>query len=458
MAQQQSSKIRKFKKIHVNLGTVVFGLVFVYLFFIVLLYFTRNRVSIYEVTTGEIVENQTYTGLVLREEKVFYTNEGGNLSYIAHEGSKVSGRTAVYSVTQGESLAESIRNNLDASHSLEEEDYETLYNDVNSFASGYTTDSFDDVYSFKSTFTSSVLNALQSDSYMEDASLVTQFGIHNAEDTGVIVYNMDGLESVTADTFQPDMLLRNKYPSEDFKERETISSGDAVYKLITDEPWEIIIRIDDSQKKKYEDDDYVEVRFLKDYTSTWAQIQKFEVDGDSFCRLKFSNSMVRFATDRYLDIEVLLDSTSGLKVPNSAIVEKEFYTVPIEFIYRDEVENKMGIFLYKEGKNGSSTETYQEITPYNITEEEAFLDISSIKEGTTIVKQGTSDLYTIQKIGKLVGVYNVNKGYADFNLVTVEYQNDDYSIVKANESYGLTQYDRIVLDGSSVNDEETIYQ
>lgn len=458
MAQKQPSKIRKFKKVHVNLGTVIFGLVFVYLFFIVLMYFTHNRVSIYEVTTGEIVENQTYTGLVLREEKIFYTSEGGNLSYIAHEGTKVSTRTAVYSVTQGQSLTESIKNNLDASSALEEEDYDTLYNDVKNFASGYTADNFDDVYSFKSTFTSSVLNALHSDSYNEDASLVTQFGIHNAEESGIVVYNMDGLESVTVASFTPDMLLRNKYPREDFKEREVISSGDAVYKLITDEPWEIIIRIDDSQKKKYEDGDYVEVRFMKDYTTAWAQIEKFEVDGDAFCRLKFTNSMIRFAAERYLDIEVLLDSTSGLKVPNSAIVEKEFFTVPIEYIRIDEEQGKMGIYIYKEEKGGTSSETYKEITPYNITEEEAFLDMSSIKEGTILVKKGTSDLFTIQKIEKLVGVYNVNKGYADFNLVTVEYQNDEYSIVKANESYGLTQYDRIVLDGSTVNDEETIYQ
>lgn len=462
MAQAQSNKeqsnIRKFRKAHVNLGTVIFGLVFVYLFFIVLLYFTRNRVSIYEVTTGNIVENQSYTGLALREEKVIYTNEGGNLSYIAHEGSKVGLRTAVYSVTQGESLSQSIQNQSESISAISDEDYDTLYNDVKNFAAGFERNHFDDVYSFKSTFTSSLLNVLHSGAYSQDASLVSQYGIHYGEDSGVVIYNIDGLETVTTESFRPDMLLRNKYPIEDFKERDVVSPGEPIYKLVTNEPWQVIIRIDDSQKKKYEDDDYVEVRFMKDYTTAWAQIEKFEVDGESFCCLKFTNSMIRFATDRYLDIEVLLDSTSGLKVPNSAIVEKEFFTVPMEYIAVDEEQNKMGIYIYKEGKNGSATESYKEITPYNITEEEAFLDMTSIDSGTIIVKKGTSEQYCIEKIGKLVGVYNVNKGYADFNLVTVEYQNDDYSIVKANESYGLTQYDRIVLDGSSVNDEETIYQ
>ena len=36
-------------------------------------------------------------------------------------------------------------------------------------------------------------------------------------------------------------------------------------------------------------------------------------------------------------------------------------------------------------------------------------------------------------------------------------QNDEYSIIKPNTIYGLCAYDYIVLDASSVNDDELIY-
>nr|MCR5556493.1 hypothetical protein [Butyrivibrio sp.] len=51
----------------------------------------------------------------------------------------------------------------------------------------------------------------------------------------------------------------------------------------------------------------------------------------------------------------------------------------------------------------------------------------------------------------LVGVYNINKGYADFRQIKILYQNDEYSIVKSNTTYGLAVYDYIVLDSSLID-------
>jgi hypothetical protein len=63
----------------------------------------------------------------------------------------------------------------------------------------------------------------------------------------------------------------------------------------------------------------------------------------------------------------------------------------------------------------------------------------------------------VSKSGTLTGVYNMNKGYADFKQITVLAQNDEYSIVSSNTQYGLTVYDRIVLDAESVNTDDFIY-
>ena len=74
--------------------------------------------------------------------------------------------------------------------------------------------------------------------------------------------------------------------------------------------------------------------------------------------------------------------------------------------------------------------------------------------GDVLQKQGSSDLYTIEDTAKLKGVYNINKGYAVFKLIQISAKNEEYTIVKTGTSYGLSQYDRIALDGSSVKEGE----
>ena len=85
-----------------------------------------------------------------------------------------------------------------------------------------------------------------------------------------------------------------------------------------------------------------------------------------------------------------------------------------------------------------------------------------IKEDITdadyLVIPNSTDTYRIDK--KMVtkkGVYNVNKGYADFRVINVEYSTDDYSIITEDGSFGITLYDHIALDGNSIINGKIIY-
>ena len=53
--------------------------------------------------------------------------------------------------------------------------------------------------------------------------------------------------------------------------------------------------------------------------------------------------------------------------------------------------------------------------------------------------------------------YNINKGYADFKQINILYNNDEYSIVESNTAYGLNVYDYIVLDATTVSEDELIH-
>ena len=78
--------------------------------------------------------------------------------------------------------------------------------------------------------------------------------------------------------------------------------------------------------------------------------------------------------------------------------------------------------------------------------------------GDVLYKQDSQETYTVSRKATLIGVYNMNKGYAGFKQINILYQNYEYAIVKSNTKYGLSVYDYIVLDAASVSDDQFINQ
>ena len=92
---------------------------------------------------------------------------------------------------------------------------------------------------------------------------------------------------------------------------------------------------------------------------------------------------------------------------------------------------------------------------------ETFLSASRIyafDKNTTLIKPDSTETYKLKKTKSLQGVYNINKGYAVFRKVSVLCENDEYYIVQENEPYGLSNYDHIVQEGSSVNSNDVVFQ
>ena len=84
------------------------------------------------------------------------------------------------------------------------------------------------------------------------------------------------------------------------------------------------------------------------------------------------------------------------------------------------------------------------------------LDTSSIIWILTAID--SSEQYIIGKTQDFVGVYNINNGYTVFVRVNILESTDEYYIVKQGDIYGLSLYDRIVLDGSTVSENQIIFQ
>ena len=75
------------KHFNINIGTVIFGALFLYLIITVVLYLTAEHISSYQVTSGPLSQNETYTALALRSEEVVDATAGGYVSYYLGDSS-----------------------------------------------------------------------------------------------------------------------------------------------------------------------------------------------------------------------------------------------------------------------------------------------------------------------------------------------------------------------------------
>lgn len=451
------SRARRYSNI--NVGVIIFAVMFIYILICVILYFAKGHVNRYEVKSGSLSLSNVYTGTILREEKVISANSSGYINYFAHEGEHVACGDLIYSIDQTGRMSDLLQDDS-ASDMLSANDLREIRSNFIDFTHNYSNEKFSQTYDFSYDTLGDVLkltnynmlSSLQSDNYKGSVDFFY------APRSGVIVYNVDGYESKSADTLTLDEVVNHdESTKKQLTDNSLIGSNDALYKMITSENWSIVIPVENARIAQLEEEQYIEVKFLKNQNKSWAKVNTVQRGADySLVNLELNNSMITFSKDRFIDIEIILENENGLKIPNSSIVEKEFYLIPKEFAVTDEKGNVEYFMRESYGENGEIISEKLETPVYSETETDYYVDTFSLRPGDNICKPESQDKYPISKIGTLIGVYNINKGFADFKEITILYSNDEYSIVKSNTNYGLVEYDYIVLDAESINEDDFI--
>lgn len=463
LSDNGSNKIVKYRKpLNINIGMVIFAAIFVYIIICIFSYFTQKHIVPYEVKAGSLSSNNIYQGIALRNEEVVNAEQAGYINYYAREGERVAVNNLVYTLDESGRLSEYLNAENAGENTLSEEDLSELKSEILGFVSGFDAENFSSVYDFKYNVKGTVLklanaNILENADKINSAGLSELVSFCRAPDTGIVIYSVDGYEELTLEQITKEMFDTKAYEKKQLISNELIAAGEPVYKLSKDEDWSIVIQVDEEKAEELEKLEYVKVRFLRNQDTSWGQVSRYtNPDGDIFVALTFNNSMVTFCTERFIDIELITEDEKGLKVPNSAIVEKEFFIIPKEYVTNGGKSGNPGVLREIYTEDGAASSEFIETTIYNETQTECYLDDSQLRIGDYIIKPESTQKEVVSKRGSLTGVYNVNKGYADFKQIDVLYNNDEYSIIKPNTQYGLAVYDYIALDASSVEDNEIL--
>ena len=437
-----------------NIGTIIFSAVFVYLVVSLIMYLTSNHVQSYQVTSGPLAKNNTYTGLVLRSEQVVSADSGGYITYYARDNSRVKRYGAVYSVSPSSEIK--------SGAPVSEETLANIRKHVRDFATGFHSRDFRNVYSFKYSLEGDILDNTLADSpdlvTNTGASSVT-FGnqtISTCPVDGMVSYCIDGYENFTLEDITPDALDRNSYHATDLKSTGQIKAGQQVYKVVNSENWSLIIPLTSRQIVQMTDKKTMRVKFLADEITQTANFSILTMsNGKYYGKLDFTSGVIRYLDTRFLDIELVTNSATGLKVPVTSVVSKKFYTIPVEYGTQGGDSNSVGFLKYKRAEDGSDSYEFIAPTIYNCQDGKYYIDTMDFDEGDIIMKEGTSsDRFIVNNTDTLEGVYCTNKGYAVFRRINIIDKNEQYCLVENGTSYGIAQFDYIVMDSTKVKESE----
>lgn len=472
------------------LTVAVFAMLMFYLLGYIIVFMGKPSVPTETVNYGTIDNPQTLKGLIVRDEYVVNSTMDGEISFNYAEDSKVPKGAVVCSVKDkgvtddieseikkiDKDILNAQKTRIDLSKNKEELDKieSEISVSIDNAVYKLTPDSLTDMYSLKNniegyldtrneilineiTGTTSDLTAQRKEYEQELSENVSSY---TADESGILSFMIDGKEA----EFTPDNLetITEKQITENVSPQYVskglnVKAESPIFKIVKSNLWYIVCYVPNEMSAKWEVGDSLEIYTMYDdeELSTDVTIESISLgENESYVVLSSDENIIDFMPLRTFTFNIRQNAYTGLKIPNTAIIEKTFLKIPLSCI----VENlgQSTVIL----RNGSSDQTVN-VSIFTADEQYAYVlqDYDTLKLGDVIL-MGTGENateFTISEVENYKCVYVANSSMAEYAVIDIIGQNAEYSIVRpSSSSYGLKVYDSIVSDAKSIENDEVL--
>lgn len=459
--KKKVENIKKYRK-SMNIGILIFMFILIYLSILVYNYFTKSHLELYEVKSETLAQDNIVDGLILRDETVINASHSGYLNYYFPDNSRTTKDSVLFSIDETKYYYDILTNNT-IKEGITEYDADYVSRTIESFRKNssiadyqeinrFSSDINDTVQELSNAFSISVINNVIPD------PVPSTLHFYSSDRSGLISYNTDQLCGITLATVKPsDFHLADNY--EEFEGRKSIVEANTpVIKYVADDKWQILCELNDGQRKSLSSINTIEFTICEDGFHTVAPFDIVEIDKKFFALIHLDKYVQNYLDERFLSIELCWQETEGFKIPLKSITQKEFFVVPIQYFTKGNSPNSLGLLLeVMDEETGVADYVYRDTTIYYNDGLYYYIDPADFEHGQKVLYPDNFTIYTLELKESLEGVYNINKGYAQFRRIERITQNDEYCLVKDDTEYGLRQYDHIALDASTAVDSGIIY-
>lgn len=474
---------------------ITFFLLTIYLLGYLFAFTQKPSIGVETVGYGTIDAPKTLRGIIVRDEAVAVSPMDGQAVYHYSEGERVKKGVAVCSI-KNVANTDIIEPKLDdlkkdiaklqksrSDISIFQEDIRNIEKNISDAVGSYiykfVNGNISEMYGLKNQVDTQIkrrndiwilentqnLSELSEERAQYESQLAENMSQVSAAESGMLTFYLDGMEDkLTEDSLNSitEEQTKMKLVPELLTRSDTIKKDEPVFKIVKSNVWYIASYVPAEMAAEWAQGDSKTL-----YTSVNEEDKMVEVTVDriatgekiSYVVFRTDKSVADFISVRNLEFTIKDAVYNGIKIPNTAIVEKTLLKVPLSC----KIENagETGVIKKIEGV-GSFTKVpisrMDEDDGNPETEEYMYIsqDYEVLKVGD-IIMRGEEE-YTVSEVTTYQGVYVANSSIAEFTPVTIIAQNNEYSIVEVSGgNYGLKVYDTIVSDSKSIQDSDTIY-
>lgn len=463
----KNKKVLKMNRdIKLNIASFIIAVIFLYVIIMLVFSLKKKPVTTYKVNKTDINNNIIVEGLIIRDELVLNSNKSGYVCYYIRDGEKVMKNSTVCTIDETGQVYNSISDSESYDDLLTSNEYNEVRNLISLYKISYNDTSFYNAYNFSNNLNNKVLE-LTNEILMQQVgsnsgAAVKSLDAVNSPESGLVTYYIDGFEDYNISNISSSDFDKSNYKKETLKTGDIISANTPVVKIIPSEKWNVLIPITDEQisliNEVYKEDDNIS---FKINNSSYVISMPYEVINGSdgkYLNIILDKFLLNFISERYVSVEIILEDDIGLKVPVSALTEKEVYQIPVTYFSgggNQSNNNKINVQVLNE----DNELTIKQITPTIYMEDEkyCYVDPLAFDDTDVIIDINTNDTLAVSLIPRvnIEGVYSANRGIAEFKMVTKIKTIDEFALVKSDESLNI--YDNIILDASSVYENQIIY-
>ena len=483
-------KNRKRKNGNMVMPLIVFAIIAIYLAGqMIHLVAKREEINVETVAYGTINTPEIYTGLIIRDEYLVTSTRAGQPFYQYSQGDYIPKGAVVCTVkdTNATDRLEKELTQIDkdilksqktrTDLSAFSEDIARLEDNVSRTVDSYAGRSMKNSLSYMYTMKSQVesfmdqrneiwltenvesLSQLTEEKNIYEQQLAQSLSNLVAPKAGVLCLSYDGLE----EQYHPEMAAEvtkkeiGNAKTEYISKAKNVAEGDTLFKIVESNNWYIVAYLPNTATATWKQGNYVMLNAMTEEENYPLRmtIESMEVgEKETTAVLSTYAHMEEFMESRTISFSLESEIVEGLKIPNDAIVEKSLIRIPRACL--TESMGSDGVLLV----SGEKTK-FADLSIVTGDDEAVYIEQSAagVKLGD-IILQGTGEdagQYTISELEPHAGVYVANSSVADFVVIEILEQNQEYAIVKAGSIVGLQPYDTIVSDAKNIEEGQSIY-
>lgn len=447
------------KEIRANAATIVIAAVLLYVIISVVSSLGKESVTIYQVSKGDVSNDITLQGLAIRDEVIVNSTKPGYICYYITDGEKVKKNSTVCTIDETGEIYNSVNDTQDYNSLLSNTDYENIRSLISSYKLAYSDVTFYNAYSFETSANNKVFELTNEVLMQQTSSTGSSLSSVSAPDSGLVTYYIDGYEnyqiseSIKASDFDKAGYEKKALKSGDFAE-----AGASIVKIIPSEQWNIVAPVSEEQVAELDGMSYVKFRINNSNFTITMPFTIIQGSDGSYINISIDKYLSNYLSERFVTIELIQSDQSGLKIPSSALVEKQVYKIPLSYLSagsNQSSENRIN--LQRVDDNGNQTIQQMQPKIYMTDEKYAYIDPEGFEDSDILVNITSNDTIaaSLLEYYPLTGVYFANQGIAEFRRVTVIKTIDEFVLIESGEE--LKAYDNIVLDSKKVTENQIIY-